>query len=462
MIEMIKGKKKIILISSAIVAVIAIGGVSISSNAAMSVSAYQAERGCLESEIEVNGTVESNTDKIYFCDIDAKVGKILVKEGDFVKKGDLLISYDSEELERLETMANLSAKADLGSYEGSMQASGRTAGLYNEAKTNLAVLNQQIADTEALITKTQNSLAEKKASLADFGAKLQVSLIEWEDEPDSDEYENLRMLIQTNAYEQQYAPEIVKMQEDLNSLNLQLTDLKEYKAEMTSQKASTVNGIMTKGEKERLQAVKEANELSSSEKLSYLAAAKEGIRAEFDGIVTEIGTTEGSDVQRGAKLLTLKSISDVIIKSSVNKYDIVNIEEGQTATVNIKNKDYTGKVSRIERMTKDSGTGTGIGIEITLDKPDDAIILGLEAKARINTANLDKVIRIPLEALSEDEEGSYVFVANDGKATKKFVECGIRNDDMVEIKDGLTEGSLVVWRDTEEITDGMGIKVNKQ
>ena len=47
----------------------------------------------------------------------------------------------------------------------------------------------------------------------------------------------------------------------------------------------------------------------------------------------------------------------------------------QTLMVN-KNKDYEGKVSRIERMTKDSGTGTGIGIEITLDKPDSDIILG--------------------------------------------------------------------------------------
>ena len=461
MIEMIKGKKRIIMISSALVAAAAIGGVSISSNAAMSVSAYQADKGALESIVEVNGTVESNTDKFYYSDIDAKVGKVHIKEGDFVKKGDLLISYNEEDLARLETMANLAAKADLGSYEGSMQSSGRTAGLYNEAKTNLEVLNQQIADTESQITKTQNSLMEKKASLADFGAKLQVSLIEWSDKPDSDEYENLQKLIQTNAYEQQYAPEIVRMQEELDSLKLTLTDLKEYKSEMTSQKASTVGGLMTKGEKERLTAIKEANELTNSEKLSYYTAAKEGVRADFDGIVTEIDASEGSEVNSGAKLLTLKSLSDVVIKASVNKYDIVNIEIGQPATVNIKNKDYTGKVSRIEKMTKDSGTGTGIGIEITLDKPDDAIILGLEAKAKINTASLSEVLRIPLEALSEDEEGSYVFVANDGKATKKFVECGIRNDDMVEIKEGLPEGSLVVWRDSEEITDGMGVKVNK-
>ncbi|RKM62221.1 efflux RND transporter periplasmic adaptor subunit [Butyrivibrio sp. CB08] len=461
MITIIKEHKKVVFISAALVAATAIFGVSISSNAAMSVNAYVVDKGTLDSEIEVNGNVESNLDKVYYSDIDARIASINIKEGDFVKKGDVIISYDLEDIERLEALTNLQAKADLGSYNNSMQMGGRTAGLYSEAKTNLAVLDQQIADTQAQITRTSNSLIEKKATLSDFGAKLQVSLIEWSDKPDSDEYENLQKLIQTNVYEQQYHPDIVRMQEELDSLNTQLANLKEYKAEMTNQKASTVNALMTSGAKENLTAVKEANEISSNEKLADYAAAKEGIKAEFDGIVTEINVTEGSTIGRGTQLLTLKSTSDIVIKSSVNKYDIVNVEEGQPATVNIKNKDYAGKVSRIERMTKESGTGTGIGIEITLDEPSDDIILGLEAKSKIHTANLSEVIRIPLEALSEDEEGSYVFIAKDGKAEKEFVECGIRNEDMVEIRSGLVESDLVVWRDSEEITDGMGVKVNK-
>ena len=461
MIKKIFANKKILMIVSAVIAAIGIGGFSISSNAAMAVSAYVVDKGAIDSEVEVNGTVESNLGRSYYSDVTAKIATIHVKEGDFVKKGDLIISYDLEEIEQLETMAELKAKADLGSYNNSMQTGGRTAGLYSEAKTNLAVLDQQIADTQAAITATQNKLAQRKADLADFGAKLQISLIDWADKPDSDEYENLQKLVQTNAYEQQYADDIVQMQEELNSLNTQLANFKEYKAEMTSQKASTVMGLMTSGAKDQLAAVKEANEISSAQELEDYAKAKEGIRAEFDGVVTQIDAVEGGSIAKGAKLLTLKSISDIVIKSSVNKYDIVNIEEGQTATVNIKNKDYEGKVSRIERMTKDSGTGTGIGIEITLDKPDSDIILGLEAKSRIHTSDLTDVTRIPLEALNEDEEGSYVFVARDGKAEKAFVECGIRSDDMVEVRSGIDEGCLVVWKDSVEITDGMGVKVNK-
>lgn len=459
MIKIIKEKKKAVVLASVLMAAIFVCGISISANASTSVSAYTVDKGSLDSEVEVNGTVESNSQKVFYSDIDARIGKVLVKEGDFVKKGDVIISYDLEDIEKLETMTALQAQADQGSYNNSMQTGSRYAGLYGEAKKNLATLDEQISQTQDAITRTQNNLSERRAYYADFGAKLQVSLIDWADKPDSEEYENLQKLVATNAYDQQYADDILKMQEELTALNTQLADLKEYKAEMVSQKASTVMGVMTQGAKDQLEAVREANELSSSEKLADYELAKEGIKADFDGIVTNINAIEGSRVLQGAELLTMKSASDIVIKSSVNKYDIVDIEEGQPAIVTIKNKEYNGKVSRIERMTKDSGTGSGIGVEIVLDEPGDDIILGLEAKSRICTADLSEVIRIPLEALSEDEEGSYVFVARDGRATKEFVECGIRNEEMVEIRSGLSEGTLVVWKDTQELSDGMGVKV---
>ncbi len=201
MVKIIREHKKIFIIAAALVTVAATLVVSISSNAAMSVNTYVVDKGALDSEIEVNGNVESDFDKVYYADIDARIGSINIKEGDFVKKGDVIISYDMQDIERLEALADLQAKADLGSYNNAMQSGGRTAGLYSEAKRNLAVLDQQIADTQAAITTTQNALIEKKASLSDFGSKLQISLIDWEDKPDSDEYQNLLKLVQTNAYE---------------------------------------------------------------------------------------------------------------------------------------------------------------------------------------------------------------------------------------------------------------------
>ncbi|MBP9995644.1 MAG: efflux RND transporter periplasmic adaptor subunit [Lachnospiraceae bacterium] len=454
----LRSKRNKALIGGVLVAVLAIGAVSISANAATKVNSYKADIGALASTMELNGKVESDSEKIYFSKVDGIVGAIQVKEGDFVKKDDIILTYDAEEIARLTAIAEYGAEAELGSYNNSIQTGNRTAGLYGEATRNLGVLNQQIEATQITLTQKQNELAERRAALADEGAKLQISLIEWSDEPDSEEYENLQKLIQSNAYEQQYASDIMDMEKEINDLNIALAGFKEDKAQMLSQKAATQMGLMTDGAKEQLEAVKAANELSSNEVISNYKNAAEGVKAEFDGIVTAINVTSGSGVATGEQLFTIKSISDVVVKLNVNKYDIVNIEEGQKATVTIKNKQYDGKVVRISRVADELESG-GIAVEVKLDKPDSDIILGIETKAIIETANLTEALVVPMAALWEDEEGTFLFVEKNGKAVKTKVETGVRNEEQVEILSGITAGDVVVWNDASEIRDGMSVRI---
>ncbi len=457
--ELLKNKKKTAIIAAASAVVLLIGGISISANAATSVKSYVVSKGALNSVLEINGNVETDVSKDYYSMIGCRVGEIHVKEGDFVKKGDLIISYDEAELTRLASIAEYDASINEENYNDSVQTGNKAASLYYTAKKNLKDIDATIMALQAQVTEKECALLEKKAAYADQGAKLQVSLIEWADEPTSDEYENLQKLIQTNAYEQQYAPDIVDMQEELNVLNTQLAYYKEMKSENTSQRMSSVMSVPTEGGKAKLEAIKASNEIADNARIENYNDAKNGIRAEFDGIVTRIDVAEGSEIMSNDKMATLKSMSDIVIKCNVNKYDIVNIEEGQTATVNIKNKTYTGTVSRIAHMASDSGQNTGIDVEISLDEPDSDIILGIEAKAKVNTANLTDAISVPLEALNEDEDGSYVFVLRDGKVYKTFVETGIKNDDSAQILSGISEGETVVWNETTMLTDGMSVKV---
>ena len=457
--ELLKNKKRTVVIAAAMALVLLVGGISISANAATSVKSYVVSKGALSSVLEINGSVETDVSKDYYSMIGCRVGKIHVKEGDYVKKGDLIISYDETELTRLASIAEYDASINAESYNDSVQTGNKAAGLYYGAKKNLKDIDATIMALQAQVTQKECELLEKRAAYADQGAKLQVSLIEWSDEPDSEEYENLQKLIQTNAYEQQYAPEIVDMQEELNVLNTQLAYYKEMKSENTSQRAASVMSVPTEGGKAKLEAIKASNEVADNARIENYNDAKNGIRAEYDGIVTAIDVTEGSEIMSNDKMATLKSTADIVIKCNVNKYDIVNIEEGQTATVNIKNKTYTGTVSRIAHMARDSGQSTGIDVEIRLDEPDSDIILGIEAKAKVTTADLADAISVPLAALNEDEDGAYVFVLRDGKVYKTFVETGVKNDDSAQILSGVSEGETVVWNDTTMLTDGMSVKV---
>ncbi|MBR1853342.1 MAG: efflux RND transporter periplasmic adaptor subunit [Lachnospiraceae bacterium] len=460
-----KNKKKtgFLLAGVFAVSVLAITSVRLSVGAATSVNAYIVRRDNLSQTVELNGSLESERSKSSYAEADVCVKTVSVKIGDPVKKGDLLISFDEDQIAYQMALAEYEIQASDGTYKSTLESGSRTQALYHEATYNLSILDQQIADTEAAILAIENALMERKAELSAEGARLQVSILEKAGDPEEEEeYRNLQKLAQNNAYELQAGDDIVNMQEELNRLNGALAEYQTYKAEMVSQKAATTTSRMTSGQKAQLEATNAKILLTAEETIRNLTLAKEGIRAEFDGIVTALDVKEGMEVTRGMHLVTVASSEDIIVKCAANKYDIMSIAKDQTATTKVGTRSYQGKVTRIEGMTGiDANNASNVGVEIRLDEPDECLILGLDTKTTVNTASLENVICIPKDALVESQDGSYVFVVTDKKAVCKKIETGIKNDDMIEVTSGLQEGEIVVWNDETELKDGMDVKVNK-
>lgn len=466
-----KNKKKagFIIAGAATITALVAAGVTMYVNAAIKVNSYTVELSDVSQEIELNGKFESELTETMYANANGLVKDVHVKVGDAVKKGDLLISFDEERINYLIAVAEFENQSCMGNYSNSVEMSNRTQSLYNEANANLDYLNQQIVDRQTRILELERKIADRRASFAGEGAALQKSIIDTtnkiadKDEKDETDYEeqlaNLQKQAQGSAYNQQYDEEIRKMQDEINRLTTDLSNLQTTKAEMTSQKAATETSRMTGGQMEQLEAMKASSELTTEETIKDLEAAKDGIRAEFDGIVTAINVTEGAEVSRGMNLIDVASSEDIIAKCNANKYDIQSIEEGQTATIHYNNKDYTGEVTRIERIAGgEAGTSAGVGVEVKLDAPDDAIILGMDVKSKINVAAVEGVIAVPKAAYVEEDNGSYVFVLKDKKASKKKVEAGVKNDDMIEIVSGLSQGDVVIWNEEAEIKDGMDVR----
>ena len=458
-------KHKKIIIGTCIAVAAAVGIASVSVSAGTAIETATVVNGQLDCELELNGKVESLSERSYYSKIDGRIGTVHVKEGDLVKEGDMLISYDTEDLSLDEMLAELDAAADQGGYDDSKQYGGRVAGLYSEAKNSLPELEQQIQTTEAVIIMTQKALTDRKSELSQRGAQLQADLAgcvadEGDDPKDvQKKRENIEYQIAQNSHDQQYDPEIVKRQDELQFLNYLMTSYKEKKSVMESQKAQTQLNLQTQGAKDRIEAEKAADDLVNESRLKDLAIASEGIRADFSGVVTKLPVTEGCTVTKGQELIEIQSLDDVAVVCAVNKYDIINIEEGQTASAHIKNKDYECRVTRIEKKTNEDAATPGIRVELTITDPDDSIILGLESKTKIRTAMLAYALLVPMDAVCSDDDGDYVFVIEDGRAVKRSVVTGVRNDDMAEIIEGLSVGETVGWDEASELTDGQKVKV---
>ena len=462
-------KKKLGILSGVIALSVVAGVVSVNAGTSMKVRSYTVASGDLAQYTELNGSIVSDTVREYYSRVDSRIGKVLVKEGDYVKKGDLLISYDEEDLKLKTELAKANASSKDESLNGRLSADSRMAGMYAEASSAMSSLDNDIAMYQAEIDRLDAQIISAKAALANEGARLQVSLIDHADDKAnadlddndilSDNYNRIQKDIQYNAYEQNYNSQILSMEQLKNEYSVLLADCKQRRSEMFSQKNSTFSSLMTDKDKEALELERTSYELTNEDIMHDLEAAAEGIKADFDGIVTEIDTAEDVRVSAGMKLLTLESSDDIAVKFNVNKYDIDALSEGQEANVKIRSKNYTGKVSRIDRMTgRGSSDSANVGVEIKLDEPDSDIILGLEAKAFVNTAALNNVLTVAVDALCEEEEGTFVFVARDGKAVKVPVVTGVKNEDVVEIVSGLSEGDIAIWNDTEELTDGMSIR----
>ena len=409
--------------------------------------------------------------KTYFSDVNVKIGDIAVQRGDAVKAGDLLISYDAEDLAKQKELAQLSAQSAQGSYKNSVQSNNEKLGDLKEANVNLEVLDQQIADVEARIKVLEANIERKKSDLAYQGTLLQITLLDWQEkqakegfsESDEDIYLELQKQVQLNTYEQQNNEEIRKWQEELELHQDMLSEYKSYQSEMKSQKSSAEAGKMTAGAREELEAHNQTKEIETADTLDSLASVENGITAEFDGVVTEINAVEGGSVATGSQLLKLESTEDVMVQISVTKYDLDKIEVGQNAKVTIGNKEYQGEVSKINKMAEMNNSGAAVvGTEIRITNPDSNLILGVEAKVIISTAQEQNAVLVPVSAVNVDMEGEFVYVVENNILVKKPVVTGISSDLYIQIKEGLSEGEQVVTEVAANLQEGMTVMAMPQ
>ena len=244
-------------------------------------------KGDIEQTINTSGSVISGEVKTYFAPVSIQIGTINVNAGEIVGKGQPVLTYDETDLANEKRTAELKLQANEGSYKSSIQKNNESLGDLGEANENLSVWEEQITDIDNYIKDLQRQVDEKKAALAHEGALLQISLIDWADQPDSDEYENLQKLVQLNTYEQTNNEQIRAWEEEIKTYTDMLNNCKEYKAEMKSQKTSAEGTKLNQGGKEELEAKNEMENIESQETLTAIQETESGILAEFDGVVTD-------------------------------------------------------------------------------------------------------------------------------------------------------------------------------
>ena len=233
--------------------------------------------------------------------------------------------------------------------------------------------------------------------------------------------------------------------------------LAELQSRLSSQQAVAESdpSAVTAEEKEKMEITNNLSELDQMSAQELVEAAKKGIKADFNGVITKVSVVEGATTALGTELFTLQNTDKINVNINVSKYDYDKLKEGQSADITLAGKTYEGEVTSISHVATQNEKGASlISADVRIKNPDDDIFLGVDAKVTIHAEEADDVVVLPSEVVNIGKDGSFCFVIENGVITRRDITTGISSDDYVEVTEGIKEGDEVI-RDLGSLEEGM-------
>jgi HlyD family secretion protein len=355
------------------------------------VRAARVTRSNIRSVISTNGKIETINNFEAHAPVATTVKRILVKEGDHVKRGQLLLQLDDADARTnaAKAMAELKgAQADINAI--------RTGGTREEVLTTDAQLVKAKADRdnaernlEALERLQKNgaaSIGEVKEAEAEFNTA------------------------QANA----------------NLLQQKLKD-RYSKPEVAHVEAQ-------KGEAQA--AYKAATDILN----------KSNVKAPFDGVVYAIPVRAGNYVNAGDLLLQEADLSQVRVRAFVDEPDVGRLAPGERIEVGwdaLPGRLWQGQLLNVPSTVRLLGSRNVGEITANLNNSDFRLLPNTNVTVQIITAEHNDVLVIPREALRMDDSAPYVYRIEDDALRRQPVKTAIVNLTHAEVIQGLTDKQLV-------------------
>jgi HlyD family secretion protein len=167
------------------------------------------------------------------------------------------------------------------------------------------------------------------------------------------------------------------------------------------------------------------------------------LRAPVDGQLSAFSIQIGQSMSRGERIGQIDSPGHNKLRAQVDEFYLGRVQPGQIATVDYAGKTYRLKVARIYPQVKNGIFEADLWF---LGDEPKGIQRGQTLQARLTFGDPAPARLLPNGAFYNDTGGSWVFVvAPDGRhAIKRQVHLGRRNQDYIEVLDGLDPGEKVI------------------
>jgi HlyD family secretion protein len=435
------------------------------------------ERGTLLVAVSASGSVEPRHRASLSFEQPGLVDEVLVEVGDAVEKGAPLARLDREslELQVRQAQASLaSAKAQLAQLE----ADARPEEIAS-AEANLRAADAQVNNAAAQLDRLQSGATA--AELAAAEAELASAMTEQKKAKDLHDrtmecfridipkYYKGTICPALGAPEEQARFSLAAADKALAAAQAQYdellagTDADQLRAAEADVLAATARRdaaqaqldlLLTGATDEQIAAAEaQVEQAQAALEQAELALELGTLHAPFDGVVAEVNVKAG-EIAPTAPAVTLVDTSQFHVTVSVDEIDVARLDEGQAAQVTIESfPDVTlsGSVERIAPAATFEGGVVYYDVTIDLNPTDTPIRADMTANATIVVEELSDVLLIPTWIVRVDNTTGQTYVDKQiGKETERMdVTLGVRYEGLVQVLDGLSEGDVAAWVETD-------------
>jgi len=406
-----------------------------------------------------------------------RVEAVLVKEGDSVRSGQVLLRIESGEL----AAGARQAEASLASAQSRLQMMvegarpqerAQVQDQVRQAEANLAAAQsrlqmlergarpQERAQAEAAVAQAKANLDQAKAnldrmqSLYDLGAVSKAQL-----DAAQLQYDVARAQYDT-AQQQRNMVLTGPRTEEIEMARNQVQAARAQRDMALQQRSMIQQGP-------RIQEIEMARaqvaQAQASVAFARLQLANATVTAPFAGTVTRrlvdpgqlVTTTPG----QGA-LFVVAQIDTVLVGLDVSETDLARVRPGQAVALHVDaypTKPFTGTVREIGQAA--DPRARVFKIKVAVPNPDHQLKPGMFARGEITTVRHEGALVIPRDAVVSDTGEATVFVVDAGRARVRKVRLGIMQGPFVEIRDGLAKGDSVIVAGQSGLTDGAAVTV---
>lgn len=179
--------------------------------------------------------------------------------------------------------------------------------------------------------------------------------------------------------------------------------------------------------------------------------------APFSGTVASLNAEVGENVTPMKPIMRIISTQGITVKISVPENEIHQLAIGEEADIVIPAMDdrhFHGKV--VEKGMTASLITHSYPVKVLIEQPDKELYPGMIARVVFHN-DVNKGIVIPANAVLINSEGKFVWIEENGQATRRPIIVTGYSGEGVIVSQGLQTGDKVIVEGYQKVSEGMRV-----